>query len=163
MCRACRCVCMGICMPSGQSEEYHIVTVQSDQARVGFSSSGSTFGALGVRPWRAGGRAGGWVGRRTSGEAAQHESTRMTSTGTSMHLQGYGRSGSGRSGSGQDRSRARSAAGLDWCVRGRCTRAGSSHVFVSSSRSELLRDCEASLERVACLACVASGSKAGRG
>ena len=28
------------CMPSGQSEEYHIVTVQSDQARVGFSSSG---------------------------------------------------------------------------------------------------------------------------
>ena len=47
MCAA--CVCMG-CMPSGQSEEYHIVTVQSDQARVGFSSSGSIFGALGVRP-----------------------------------------------------------------------------------------------------------------
>ena len=51
----------------------------------------------------AGGRAGGGGGRRrrrTSGEAAQHESIRMTSTGTSMHLQGYGRSGCGRSGSG---------------------------------------------------------------
>ena len=41
-------------MPSGQSEEYHIVTVQSDQARVGFSSSGKHI----VFEARRGGRAG---------------------------------------------------------------------------------------------------------
>eukprot|EP00964_Phaeocystis_antarctica_P060326 scaffold35964_cov50-Phaeocystis_antarctica.AAC.4 len=69
-------------MPSGQSEEYHIVTVQSDQARVGFSSSGKHS----VCEARGAAVAGGRGRRRTSRVTRLHESTSMTSMSTSLHL-----------------------------------------------------------------------------
>ena len=134
-------------MPSGQSEEYHIVTVQSDQARVGFSSSGKhiRFKARGAAV------AGGRGRRRTSGMARLHESTRKTSTSTSLHLpaaSAEGEDGEGEVGWSSGR-RCRSAGG---CVCGEvcvcvCVLAGSSHDFVSSYGSELLRDCEISPEQ----------------
>ena len=67
VCVMCDVMCAGHvwvgCMPSGQSEEYHIVTVQSDQARVGFSSSGSIFGSgVAVACRWVGGRVGGAAG-----------------------------------------------------------------------------------------------------
>jgi hypothetical protein len=101
-CAGVQCVCAWHACPQVKVKNipYRHRTLRSSAGRV--LIIGQAYSVLGVRPcWRGwrGGWAGGWAGRRrrrTLGEAlAQHESFRMTSTGTSRHLQGCGRSGCG--------------------------------------------------------------------
>ena len=111
MCVMCDVVCAGHvwvgCMPSGQSEEYHIVTVQSDQARVGFSSSGSIFGSgVAVACRWVGGRVGGAAEAadlESGGTAREHEHDEDEHRKSVKGVGGKGEGGKGVDGEGVDR------------------------------------------------------------